>query len=113
MPERKQGDLKERVAAEVRALMGRHNVTQTQLVEVLGVSQPQVGKRVRGEIAFDVTEIGLLADFFNVNPAELLGERGYPRPGPDGGSALPHGGPLKPNSGPSILMRSYRPLRAA
>jgi transcriptional regulator with XRE-family HTH domain len=79
--------LTERVAAEVRALMGRYEVTQVQLTEVLGVSQTGVSKRLRGLTPFDVNEIGLLAEFFGVDPSELVGgTRVGPRPGgPDGG----------------------------
>lgn len=66
--------------------MARHGVTQMQLVEVLRVSQTGVSKRLRGKIAFDANEIGILAAFFDVDPAELLGAPKNPRPGPDGGS---------------------------
>ena len=89
LPQRKNsGHLTERVAEEVRALMGRHHVTQMQLAEVLGVAQPAISKRLRGLTAFDANEIGVLAEFFNVSPAELLGERVMPSPSPDGGALL-------------------------
>lgn len=103
LPHGDSGRLTERVAAEVRALMGRHNVTQTQLAEVLQVAQPAISKRLRGKTPFDANEIGVLAQFFNVNPAELLGERVTPRPGPDGGGA----------QSPRTLVRSYRIGQAA
>jgi transcriptional regulator with XRE-family HTH domain len=90
---REQERLTERVAAEVRALMGRYNVTQVQLTQVLGVSQTGVSKRLRGKTPFDVNEIGILADFFNVDPSELVGgTRLGPRPGgPDGGQRVTTG----------------------
>lgn len=86
------GNLTEQVAAEVRALMGRYAVTQMQLVDVLGVSQTGVSKRLRGITPFDVNEIGKLADFFGVDPEELVGgTRVGPRPGgPDGGQSVRH-----------------------
>lgn len=81
--------LTERVAEEVRALMGRHGVTQMQLVDVLRVSQTGVSKRLRGLIPFDANEIGVLAAFFDVEPAELLGAPKGPRPGPGDGGLAP------------------------
>jgi transcriptional regulator with XRE-family HTH domain len=102
------GNLTERVAEEVRALMGRHNVTQMQLVDVLGVSQTGVSKRLRGLTPFDANEIGVLADYFGVNPAQLLGEVVSPRPAPDGGSSQSRGG-----RGSNTLVRSYRIPQAA
>ena len=88
LPRKDHASLTERVAAEVRSLMGRYEVTQVMLSEVLGVSQPQVGARLRGAVAFNVNEVALLADYFGVSPAELLGEQVAPRPGPDGGQPM-------------------------
>lgn len=66
--------------------MARRNVTQMDLAEVLGVAQPAVSRRLHARTPFDANEIGLLADYFGVNPAELLGERPSPRPdSPAGG----------------------------
>jgi len=78
--------LTERVAEEVRALMGRRNVTQMQLVEVLRVSQTGISRRLRGLIPFDANELGELADYFEVDAAELVGgSRNPSRPGPGSG----------------------------
>lgn len=78
--------LTEVIAEEVRALMGRYNVTQVQLADVLHVSQTGVSKRLRGLIPFDANEMGVLAAYFDVPPEALLGVRSSPRPGPGGGS---------------------------
>ena len=67
--------------------MARRNVTQTQLAQVLHVAQPAVSKRLRGLTPFDANEIGALAEFFEVSPAELLGER-LPNPGDPAGVNL-------------------------
>lgn len=83
--------LTERVAEEVRALMGRRSVTQMQLVEVLRVSQTGVSRRLRGLTPFDANELGELADYFEVDAAELVG-----------GSRNPH-----PDPGSSLVTRSY------
>jgi transcriptional regulator with XRE-family HTH domain len=81
----------ERVAAEVRALMGRYNVTQMDLTRVLGVSQTGISKRLRGITPFDADEIGVLAHHFGVSPSVLFGEATPPDDGP-----------------PRTLVRSYR-----
>lgn len=76
----------ERVAAEVRALMGRHNVTQMQLRDVLGVSQPAISARLHGQVPFDANEIAALAEHFGVTPGDLFGA-GAGSGGPNGGLA--------------------------
>ena len=68
--------------------MGRYDVTQMQMVDVLGVSQTGVSKRLRGIIPFDANELGVLGEFFGVDAAELLGAPRNPHPGPDGGSRV-------------------------
>lgn len=83
----------QRVAAEVRALKGRYNATQTQLAEVLGVAQPAVSKKLKGATPFTLTEIDRLARFFGVHPAELLGGHG-PGHGP-----TPPDSPKAPSGG--------------
>lgn len=60
------------------------------LVKVLHVSQTGVSKRLRGLIPFDANEIGLVAEFFDVDPADLLPSPAT-RPGPDGGAAASAG----------------------
>ena len=76
----------EQVAEEVRALMARRGVTQMQLRDVLGVSQPAISARLHGKVAFDANEIGLLAEFFGVSPGVLFGAGGGG--GPDGGLSM-------------------------
>lgn len=56
----------DRVAAEVRAEMGRQRVSQRQVGEILGLPQPQVSRRLSGLIAFNTVELGRLADAWNV-----------------------------------------------
>jgi len=74
--------LRTAVAAEVRALMGRYNVNQTKLADVLGVTQTQVSKRLRGLIPFDVDELDVMAGYFHVSVTELVGgAANSPRPG--------------------------------
>jgi hypothetical protein len=79
--------LTERVSQEVRALMGRHQVSQGRLAAWLGVNQTAVSARLRGATEWKVKEIERVAEGFAVHPASLMG--GYaenPHPdGPDGG----------------------------
>jgi len=79
--------LTERVSAEVRSLMGRHQVSQERLAQWLGLNQTAISARLRGVTEWKVKEIERIAEGFDVHPAALMG--GYvddPRPaGPDGG----------------------------
>jgi hypothetical protein len=103
------------VSGEVRALMGRHGVSQARLGQWLGLHQTALSKRLRGETEWKVSEIDSIAQAFAVHPAALMG--GYatdPRPGgPDGGLPilLPR---LDSNQQPSDFTSSQvSPLRAA
>ena len=72
-------------SGEVRALMGRHQVTQAQLADVLNVTPSQMSKRLRGVIPIDINEIAVLAEYFGVSIATLFGETSTaPNPGGPG-----------------------------
>lgn len=91
------GGFAEHVAAEVRALMGRHKVTQTKLAEVLGIPQSAVSLRINGKREFTLSELDALARFFGFSDAvEMIGgTRVGPRPGgPDGGLPQSRGGSM-------------------
>lgn len=62
----------ERVAAEVRAALAREGRPQKFVGEVLGLSQPAVSRRMRGEIPFDVAELHKLAAALGVPAADFL-----------------------------------------
>ena len=59
-------NLTHRVATEVRAEMARQQVSQRQIGEILGISQPQVSKRLLGSLPFDTAELDKIADAFGV-----------------------------------------------
>ncbi len=59
------------VGANVRAEMARRGITQTQLAEQIGRSQPQLSKRLAGAIPFDINELTAVADALSV-PIEKL-----------------------------------------
>ncbi|MGZ0150692.1 helix-turn-helix domain-containing protein [Kribbella sp. WER1] len=65
----------ERIGANVRAEMARHNISQTSLALQLSLSQASVSSRLRGEIAFDVNELHRVAGFLGVPVAVLLAEQ--------------------------------------
>ena len=85
-PDRLAASLTDVVSGEIRALMGRHAVTQTDLAKWLGIAQPSVSARLDGKTRWNLPEIERVAEGFAVHPAVLMG--GYatgPHPEPDGG----------------------------
>lgn len=99
--------LTDRVAAEVRAGMARSRMTQTDLAEVLGLTQSVVSKRLRGKIAFSVDELEKVADALGVHPATLLG-------GHDASPPPPHTcGYLDPAFTPRDGLGRSKPMRTA
>ena len=62
------------VGHNVRAEMTRQSLTQADIAAALGVSQSGVSRRLLGAIAFDVTELTILARLFGVPASHLLGE---------------------------------------
>lgn len=75
------------VGTQIRMLLARDQQTQTNLALALGVTQSQLSKRLRGTIPFDLDELVVVADYFNVSVGYLFGESTNRRPdgGPDGG----------------------------
>jgi transcriptional regulator with XRE-family HTH domain len=57
---------REAVASEVRALMGRFQVSQTALGQAIGVGQSGLSRRLRGDIPFDVDDLYAIAAYFGV-----------------------------------------------
>ena len=92
--------LTERVSEEVRALMGRHKVSQGVIAHWLGVNQTAVSARLRGTTGWKVSEIEAVAAGFGVHPAVLMGVNAeLPRPdGPDGGEVLVRHQGLEPRT---------------
>ena len=60
------------MSAEIRALMGRHRVTQTALAEYLGMSQSALSERLNGHVPWDIDDLVGIADRFEINPADLV-----------------------------------------
>lgn len=64
---------REKVAEEVRALMGRHRVSQKALGIALGLGQSGISDRVNGKVPFDVDELYAMAEFFDVPVVTFFG----------------------------------------
>jgi transcriptional regulator with XRE-family HTH domain len=65
-------EVRERVASEVRAELGRQRRTQLELAEVMGVNQSTASRRLAGELEFTVGELHAIAKFFGVPITKLL-----------------------------------------
>lgn len=63
-----------RVADSVRAELARRKITQTELAEALGMTQPAVSRRMSGAVPFDTEELGRIADLLGVPMSVLFGE---------------------------------------
>lgn len=60
------------VADNVRAEMARRKKSQRDVAEALGTSQPAIYRRLAGEVAFDVDELGAIAALLEMDPRDLL-----------------------------------------
>ncbi len=52
--------------------MARGQRTQGELAAVLGLSQPSVSSRLKGDVAWDVDELAKVASWLDVPLAELI-----------------------------------------
>lgn len=62
----------ESVAGNVRAEMARLRVSQSEMGAALGLTQQAVSRRLKGEVPFNVNELGVVADVLAVEVADLL-----------------------------------------
>lgn len=59
-------------ADEVRGLIASHRKTRAEVAQALSLSEAALGRRLRGEVPFDVDEVRTLASLFGVSAARLL-----------------------------------------
>jgi predicted transcriptional regulator len=59
------------VAGNVRAEMGRRNVTQMHLAQELGLTQAAVSRRITGKVPFNIEELAAVAVILDVTVAHL------------------------------------------
>jgi len=62
------------VAGEVRAVLARKRMSQRQLAAALGVTQPIIWRRMRGEVPFTGEELQRIAAVLNVPTSSFFGE---------------------------------------
>ena len=60
------------VAANIRAETGRSGLTQKDIANALGVTQPAVSKRWYGDRAWKLDELGPIASILGVSVADLV-----------------------------------------
>jgi transcriptional regulator with XRE-family HTH domain len=65
----------QRIGANVRAEMARRGISQTTLAEKLALTQPSISSRLRGQVAFNVDELAVVAEALDVPLAALLAEQ--------------------------------------
>lgn len=64
--------MRERIAEEVRALMGRRRMRDGELARVIGRSHTYMYRRLSGETAFDADDLEMIARALGVNVVDLL-----------------------------------------
>jgi transcriptional regulator with XRE-family HTH domain len=64
------------VARNLKRLMVERDVKQGQLAAVLGITQSNVSKRLKGQTPFTTDDLDALAQAFGVRPSELLADAG-------------------------------------
>lgn len=61
------------VAGEIRAMMGRRGINQTQLAEQMGVTPMWLSRRIKAaRVAVDVSDLALIADALQCEVQDLL-----------------------------------------
>lgn len=63
------------VADNVRAELARRKMPQRALAEALGTSEAVVYRRLRGDVPFDVAELGAIAELLDMDASDLLPAR--------------------------------------
>jgi transcriptional regulator with XRE-family HTH domain len=64
--------LQSKVVENIKELMEKQGITQSQLAEKLGVSIPLIGKMFAGDTGIHLDRLEVLATIFNTTPVKLL-----------------------------------------
>ena len=65
----------EAIGITINQLMFTHRVTRKMLGDALGISGQTLGRKVRGQISWSLTEIFAIAAYFNIEIIDLLPRR--------------------------------------
>ena len=65
-------NLKEAIAKNVKELLIRHDITQQQIAQYVGISESSVSRALRAERDFNVYELKCIAEFLNVTLEEIV-----------------------------------------
>lgn len=60
------------VAIEVRSWLARRGLSANKAATQLGWGQQYLSRRIRGEVAFDVTDLIILGDLLEVDPGQFF-----------------------------------------
>ena len=71
-PERDVDPVRKQIGKNVRAELVRLGLDQNRLAEILGVSQPQISKRLAGSIGFEGAELVRIAEALDIPVARLV-----------------------------------------
>jgi transcriptional regulator with XRE-family HTH domain len=63
---------RETIAEEIRALMARRQVSQTELAQAVGVSQATFSERIRGRKPFNLDQLDAIAEHLNVSVESIV-----------------------------------------
>lgn len=69
-------DLSARVAEEIRVVMARRLIKQSQLAKLIGVNDQWLSVRLRGIQEIGLNDLAMIAKALGVQPGELLGVKG-------------------------------------
>lgn len=80
-------DIDVQIGARVHQLMWQSRMTQTELGRMLGLTQPAISKKLRGERPWYAAEVISVARALATSAAYLYGEAENPRPQSEGGGS--------------------------
>ena len=97
------GDVNQRVSSEVRAWLGRRQLTQRALAQQLGISATSLSFRMKGKTPWSIAELVAVSSWLQISLAQLLGDElvneKNPQPVAEGSSVVAGGGFEPPTSG--------------
>lgn len=64
--------MREAIAAEIRAQMGRRNIRQRHLADALGRHQQWLSRRLNGEVTFSIDDLEAICLVLNISVRELV-----------------------------------------